>query len=74
MRTARVIVGDVIVALPVAYLVQQTSWMSHFENIPCSMVNMRALIEANRTAGITWYLVGDKLSLSVPTEIIKWEA
>lgn len=74
MRTARFIIGDVIVALPVAYLVQQTSWMSHFEDIPCRMVNMRALIEANRTAGITWYLVGDKLSVSVPTELIEWEA
>jgi len=76
---AKVNVGDVIVALPVEYLDQQTCSSSVFENVPIESVDVSALIEANRTVGVTWYqkwIIGEDrkaLHISVPTELIKWE-
>lgn len=71
--------GDVIVALPVEYLDQQTAISSMFDNVPIDSVDVSALIEANRTCGVSWYkkyVIGEDrqaLHISVPTELIKWE-
>ena len=76
---AKAIVGDVIISLPVEYLDQQTCCNSVFENVPIESVDVSALIEANRTIGVSWYkkyVIGEDrqaLHVSVPTELIKWE-
>lgn len=76
---AKVNVGDVIIGLPVEYLEQQTCSSSVFENVPIESVDVSALIEANRTIGVTWYqkwIIGEDrkaLHISVPTDLIKWE-
>ena len=76
---AKVNVGDVIVALSVEYLDQQTAVSSVFDNVPIDSVDVSALIEANRTIGVSWYkkyVIGEDrqaLHISVPTELIKWE-
>lgn len=76
---ARVNLGDLIIELPVEYLDQQTCSSSVFDNVPTDMVDMDALIEANRTIGASWYyheMVGEDrkaLHVSIPTEFIKWE-
>lgn len=74
MRTARFSVGDVVVALPARYLMQQTCNTSKFEDIPVTMVDMDSLIEANRTVGVAWFRIDNALSITVPTDLIKWEA
>lgn len=79
MKTAKVNVGDVVMSLPVEYLEQQTAISSVFENVPIDSVDVSALIEANRTIGVSWYkkyVIGEDrqvLHISVPTELIKWE-
>lgn len=77
MKTAKVNAGDVLISLPVEYLDQQTAISSVFENVPIDSVDVSALIEANRTIGVSWYkkYVMDRqvLHVSVPTELIKWE-
>lgn len=73
MKTAKFNVGDVKVALPVKYLMQQTCRTSKFDCVPCGMVDIDALIEANRTAEVSWFRVGDELTITVPNELIKWE-
>lgn len=76
---AKAIVGDVIIGLPVEYLDQQTAISSVFENVPIDSVDVSALIEANRTLGVSWYkkyVIGEDrqaLHISVPTELIEWE-
>lgn len=75
---AKVNVGDVVISLPVGYLDQQTVTDSIFENVPNESVDVPALIEANRTIGVSWYkYVVDEdrqvLHISVPTDLIKWE-
>lgn len=76
---AKVNVGDVVMSLPVEYLDQQTAVSSVFENVPIDSVDVSALIEANRTIGVSWfkkYVSGEDrqaLHVSVPTELIKWE-
>lgn len=76
---AKVNVGDVIISLPVEYLNQQTAISSVFEGVPCESVDVSALIEANKTLGVTWYhhLVVDEdrtaLHIAVPTDLIEWE-
>lgn len=75
---AKVNVGDVIIELPVEYLDQQTAISSVFTNVPIESVDVSALIEANRTIGVTWYqkwIIGEDrkaLHISVPTEKIEW--
>lgn len=75
MKTAKIKVGDVIVRIPAEYLEQQTCVSSVFENVPAEMVKKDDLIEANKTSGLTWYLVnvGGSLHISVPTDLIEWE-
>ena len=75
MKTAKFKVGDVIVSIPAEYLEQQTCVSSVFENVPADKVDRDALIEANKTIGVTWYLLkgNEVLHISVPTELIKWE-
>lgn len=76
---AKAIVGDVIIVLPVEYLVQQTWSSSVFNNVPTDMVDVNALIEANRTIGVSWYyseVIGEDrrvLHISIPTDKIEWE-
>ena len=76
---AKVNVGDVIISIPVEYLDQQTCSNSAFDNVPIGSVDVSALIEANRTSGVSWYkknVIGEDrqvLHISVPTELIKWE-
>lgn len=76
---AKVNVGDVIISIPVEYLDQQTAINSVFDNVPIDSVDVSALIEANRTIGVSWYkkyVIGEDrqaLHISVPTELIKWE-
>ena len=76
---AKVNVGDVIISLPVEYLNQQTAISSVFEGVPCESVDMSALIEANKTLGVTWYhhyvVKEDRtaLHIAVPTDLIEWE-
>lgn len=76
---AKVNLGDVLISLPVEYLEQQTMISSVFDNVPIDSVDVSALIEANRTSGVTWYqkyVIGEDrraLYISVPTELIKWE-
>lgn len=70
---AKIEFGDIIVSLPVKYLMQQTCRTSKFDYVPCGMVDIDALIEANRTAEVSWFRVGDELTITVPTELIKWE-
>lgn len=76
---AKVKVGDVLISVPVEYLDQQTCSSSVFENVPIESVDVSALIEANRTCGVSWYkkyVIGEDrqaLHISVPTELIKWE-
>lgn len=76
---AKVNVGDVIISIPVEYLDQQTAINSAFDNVPIESVDVSALIEANRTVGVSWYkksVIGEDrqaLHISVPTELIKWE-
>lgn len=72
---ARFNLGDVIVALPVEYLDQQTCSTSVFSDVPAKMVDIRALIEANGTnRDIRWYRMGDDcLHLNIPTDLIHWE-
>lgn len=76
---AKVNVGDVIISIPVEYLDQQTAINSVFENVPIDSVDVSALIEANRTLGVSWYkkfVIGEDrqaLHISVPTELIEWE-
>lgn len=76
---AKVNLGDLIIELPVEYLDQQTCSSSVFDDVPTDMVDMDALIEANRTIGVSWYYheaIGEGrkvLHVSVPTEFIKWE-
>lgn len=80
MRTAKFNVGDVIVSLPVEYLDQQTCSSSVFDNVPIESVDLDALIEANRTIGVSWYkkyVIGEDrqgLHIAIPTELIEWEA
>ena len=68
-------VGETIVRIPAAYLDQQTSTSSIFNDVPSDKVDISALIEANRTAGVAWYKTngGETLHISVPTELIEWE-
>lgn len=79
MKTAKFNVGNVRVALPVMYLVQQTCSSSVFDFVPIENVDMSALIEANRTIGVAWYqtsVIGEDrkvLHISVPTDKIEWE-
>lgn len=76
---AKVNVGDVIIDLPVEYLVQQASISSVFDNVPIDRVDVSALIEANKTLGVTWYqksVIGEDrkvLHVSIPTDLIEWE-
>lgn len=53
---------------------QQTCNTSKFEDIPVTMVDMDSLIEANRTVGVAWFRIDSELSITVPTELIEWEA
>lgn len=75
---AQVNVGDVIIDLPVEYLEQQTAVSSVFDNVPMDNVEVSALIEANRTMGVTWYqksVIGEDrkvLHISIPTDLIEW--
>lgn len=79
MKSAKFNVGDVIVALPMEYLDQQTCATSVFDNVPIESVDLDALIEANRH-GVSWYykwVIGEDrkaLHITVPTELITWEA
>lgn len=73
MRTATFEQGDVVVNIPGEYLSQQTCSTSEFDRVPAECVDLEALVEANRTNGVTWYKVGDRLHISVPTKLIKWE-
>ena len=76
MKRAKVNAGDVLISLPVEYLDQQTAISSVFENVPIDSVDVSALIEANRTIGVSWYKRYEDrqvLHISVPTELIKWE-
>ena len=67
-------VGEVIVRIPAEYLDQQTCTDSVFNLVPADKVDISALIEANRTAGVAWYKTpGETLHISVPTELIEWE-
>lgn len=76
---AKIELGDIIVSLPVEYLDQQTAISSVFDNVPIDSMDVSALIEANRTIGVSWYkkyVIGEDrqvLHISVPTELIKWE-
>lgn len=76
---AKAIVGDVIIGLPVEYLDQQTCSSSVFDNVPTDMVDVNALIEANRTIGVAWYyrtVIGEDrrvLHISIPTDKLEWE-
>lgn len=76
---AKVSMGDVLINLPVEFLDQQTCSSSVFDNVPLDMVDVSALIEANRTNGVTWYqkmVIGEDrkvLHISLPTELIEWE-
>lgn len=76
---AKVNLGDVIISIPVEHLDQQTCSNSAFDNVPIESVDVSALIEANRTVGVSWYkkyVIGEDrqaLHISVPTELIKWE-
>ena len=76
---AKVSMGDVLISLPVEFLDQQTCSSSVFDNVPLDMVDTSALIEANRTNGVTWYqkwVIGEDrkvLHISIPTELISWE-
>lgn len=73
---ARLNLGDVIVALPIEFLNQQTCADSVFDNVPACMVDLVALIEANReNREIRWFRVGannDMLHITVPTDLIVW--
>ena len=73
MRTATFEQGDVVVSIPGEYLEQQTCTSSVFERVPAERVDLEALVEANRKSGVNWYKVGDRLHISVPTKLIKWE-
>lgn len=73
---ARITLGDVIVSLPIEFLDQQTCCDSVFNNVPACMVDLVALIEANReNREIKWYRQGannDMLHITVPTDLIVW--
>lgn len=76
---AKVNVGDVIISLPVEYLNQQTAVSSVFDGVPRESVDVSALIDANKTLGVTWYHHYDAaeavvaLHIAVPTDLIEWE-
>lgn len=73
---ARFTLGGVIVSLPIEFLDQQTCEDSVFDRVPACMVDLVALIEANReNREIRWFRVGannDLLHISVPTDLIVW--
>lgn len=78
MKTAKATIGDVVMRMPKEYLNQQTSLDSVFEGVPVDMVDIDALIEANRTGKVSWYKYedcerGQCLHILVPTELIEWE-
>ena len=74
MKTAKFNLGDVVVRIPGDYLGQQTCISSVFDGVPVEMIDLDALIEANKgNKRITWYKNGEHVHISVPTELIEWE-
>lgn len=70
--------GDCLINLPMSYLEQQTCSTTVFSGIPCISVDMNALILANKeNRGVQWFKYGirkELLQVTIPTELIKWEA